>query len=236
MVVVVRASGLIKTFGEGRGARRVLDGASLSVSAGEVVAVVGRSGSGKSTLLHLIGGLDRPQAGSIDVDGVRVTGASERALSRLRRRRIGFVFQFFHLLPELSGEANVLLAGRVRGAHPDAASRGRDLVDRLGLRPVAGTLPGQLSGGEQQRFAIARALVNDPALVLADEPTGNLDTQSTADVLAVLDRLNRSGRTILLITHEPDVAAHAQRLIRLVDGRIVQDVRRRESRQEPVAV
>jgi ABC-type lipoprotein export system ATPase subunit len=131
VVDVVRASGLVKTFGEGRAARRVLDGASLNVSAGEVVAVVGRSGSGKSTLLHLIGGLDRPEAGSIDVDGVRVTGASERALSRLRRRRIGFVFQFFHLLPELTGEANVLLAGRVRDAQPDAASRGQELIDAL---------------------------------------------------------------------------------------------------------
>src|SRR3954468_19648997 len=172
--LVIAASGLVKSFGEGRAARRVLDGADLTVEAGEVVAILGRSGSGKSTLLHLIGGLDRPDAGTIPGAGEPVTGASESALSALRRRHVGFVFQFFHLLPELTGEANVLLAGRVRGARPDAAQRGRELVDRLGLRDVADSLPHQLSGGEQQRFAIARALVNDPAVVLADEPTGNL--------------------------------------------------------------
>src|SRR5215210_1223176 len=163
-MTVVAARGVVKTYGTGRGARRVLDGADLEVEAGEVVAILGRSGSGKSTLLHLIGEL--------------VDGASEQRLSALRRRRIGFVFQFFHLLPELSGEGNVLLAGRVRGAHPDAAERGRELIDRLGLRAVAESLPHQLSGGEQQRFAIARALVNDPAVLLADEPTGNLDVEA----------------------------------------------------------
>src|SRR3954471_11593669 len=150
-MTAIAADGVVKTYGEGRAARRILDGASLHVQAGEVVAILGRSGSGKSTLLHLIGGLDRPEAGTIEVAGERVTGVSERELSRLRRRRVSFVFQFFHLLPELSGEANVLLAGRVRGARPDAAARGRDLIDRLGLRGVAGSLPHQLSGGEQQR-------------------------------------------------------------------------------------
>ena len=137
MTAVVIASGVSKSFGEGRGARTVLDGAHLQVQPGEVVAILGRSGSGKSTLLHLIGGLDRPDAGTITVAGEQVTGVSERALSRLRSRRVGFVFQFFHLLPELSGEANVLLAGRVRGAAPDAATRGQQLIDRLGLREVA---------------------------------------------------------------------------------------------------
>jgi ABC-type lipoprotein export system ATPase subunit len=175
-MAVVRAEGLVKSFGQGRAARRVLDGASLRVEAGEVVAILGRSGSGKSTLLHLIGGLDRPEAGTIEVDGERVTGAGERALSRLRRRRVGFVFQFFHLLPELTGEGNVLLAGRVRGARPDAAERADALIDRLGLRPVAGSLPHQLSGGEQQRFAIARALVNDPAVLL---PTSRRATSTS---------------------------------------------------------
>src|SRR3954447_8624298 len=152
-MAVVAASGIVKSFGAGRAARRVLDGADLQVGAGEVVAVLGRSGSGKSTLLHLIGGLARPEAGEIEVAGERVTGAGERRLSELRRRRIGFVFQFFHLLPELTGDATGPLAGRVRGARPDAPARGRELVDRLGLRPVAGSLPHQLSGGEQQRFA-----------------------------------------------------------------------------------
>src|SRR3954470_10851414 len=160
MALAVRARGLVKSFGEGRAARRILDGADLEVAPGEVVAVLGRSGTGKSTLLHLLGGLDRAEAGSIEVAGEDVTRASEAALSSLRRRRVGFVFQFFHLLPELSGEGNVLLAGRVRGAHPGATARGRELIDRLGLRHVADSPPHQLSGGEQQRFAIARALVN----------------------------------------------------------------------------
>src|SRR3954453_17371046 len=148
---IVVAEGVVKSYGEGRAARRVLEGADLTVAAGEVGAILGRSGSGKSTLLHLIGGLDRPDAGTITVAGEPVTGASEKALSALRRRRIGFIFQFFHLLPELSGEGNVLLPGRVRGARADAGERGRALVDRLGLRDVADALPSRLSGGEQQR-------------------------------------------------------------------------------------
>ena len=221
MTVVVRAEGLVKTYGEGRAARRVLDGASLAVARGEVVAILGRSGSGKSTLLHLIGGLDRPDAGLIEVDGERVTGAGERALSRLRRRRIGFVFQFFHLLPELSGEANVLLAGRVRDARRDAAARGQELIDRLGLRPVAGSFPHQLSGGEQQRFAIARALVNDPAVLLADEPTGNLDVEAGAEVLQLLRLGASEGRAVIMVTHESAAAAIADRVLTLRDGRLV---------------
>ena len=216
----IAATGLVKAFGEGRAARRVLDGADLTVQAGEVVAVLGRSGSGKSTLLHLIGGLDRPDAGSIEVAGEAVTGASEARLSELRRRRIGFVFQFFHLLPELSGEANVLLAGRVRGAHPEAARRGRDLIDRLGLRDVADSLPSRLSGGEQQRFAIARALVNDPAVLLADEPTGNLDVEAGAEVLRLLRAGADEGRAVVMVTHE-DAATHiADRVLTLRDGRL----------------
>lgn len=220
-MTVVAARGVVKTYGTGRGARRVLDGADLEVGAGEVVAILGRSGSGKSTLLHLIGGLDRPEAGSIEVAGERVDGASEQRLSALRRRRIGFVFQFFHLLPELSGEGNVLLAGRVRGAHPDATARGGELIDRLGLRDVAASLPHQLSGGEQQRFAIARALVNDPAVLLADEPTGNLDTDSAAEVLRLLRAGAGDGRAVVMVTHEHAAAEIADRVMTLREGRLI---------------
>jgi ABC-type lipoprotein export system ATPase subunit len=220
-VAVVSASGLVKSYGEGRAARRVLDGARLEVQAGEMVAILGRSGSGKSTLLHLVGGLDRPDSGTIEVAGERVTGAGERELSALRRRRIGFVFQFFHLLPELTGEDNVLLAGRVRGAHPRAARRAQELIDRLGLREVAGALPHRLSGGEQQRFAIARALVNDPAVVLADEPTGNLDTEAGAEVLRLLRAGADDGRAVIMVTHEAVAAEAADRVLRLADGRLM---------------
>jgi ABC-type lipoprotein export system ATPase subunit len=219
-MAVVRARGLVKTFGEGRAARRVLDGADLDVDRGEVVAVLGRSASGKSTLLHLLGGLDRAEAGSIEVAGEDVTGASEAELSVLRRRHVGFVFQFFHLLPELSGEANVLLAGRVRGAHPLAAARGGRLIDRLGLRDVAGSLPHQLSGGEQQRFALARALVNDPVLLLADEPTGNLDAEAGAEVMRLLRAGADEGRAVVMVTHEASATAMADRVLRLAGGRL----------------
>jgi len=221
-MAIVAAEGVVKTYGEGRAARRILDGADLSVEAGEIVAILGRSGSGKSTLLHLISGLDRADAGTITVVGDAVTGATEKELSALRRRRVGFIFQFFHLLPELTGEANVLLAGRVRGARPDASERGRELVDRLGLREVADSLPNRLSGGEQQRFAIARALVNDPAVLLADEPTGNLDVQAGAEVLRLLRAGAQDGRAVVLVTHEAAAAAIADRVLTLRDGKLVE--------------
>jgi len=218
---IVEAAGVVKSYGEGRATRTVLDGADLTVEAGEIVAILGRSGSGKSTLLHLIGGLDRADAGTITVAGEPVTGASEKDLSALRRRRIGFIFQFFHLLPELSGEGNVLLAGRVRGARADAGERGRELVDRLGLRDVADSPPSRLSGGEQQRFAIARALVNDPVLLLADEPTGNLDVEAGAEVLRLLRAGAADGCAVVMVTHEAAAAAIADRVLTLRDGRLV---------------
>jgi ABC-type lipoprotein export system ATPase subunit len=220
-MAVVTARGPVRTFGAGRSARRVLDGADLEVEAGEIVAVLGRSGSGKSTLLHVIGGLDRPDGGTVEVGGEPVTGVGERQLSALRRRHVGFVFQFFHLLPELSGEANVLLAARVRGADAAALGRGRALVDRLGLRDVADSLPHELSGGEQQRFAIARALVNDPALLLADEPTGNLDPDLSLEVMNLLREVNAGGTTVLVATHDRElIRLVGRRTVTLEQGRI----------------
>ena len=218
---VVHARGVSKTFGQGRATRTVLDGADLDVERGELVAVVGRSGSGKSTLLHLLAGLERADAGVIELDGRRVDGAPERRLTALRARSIGFVFQFFHLLPELDGEANVLLPATLPGAPPGAAARGRALIDRLGLRDVAGLPPHQLSGGEQQRFAIARALVADPLLVLADEPIGNLDAASGAVVLDLLRSIADAGRAVLMVTHQAEATARADRILRLEDGRLL---------------
>ena len=221
LTALLRVRGLTKTVGQGRAARRVLDRVELNVHAGELVAVVGSSGAGKSTLLHLAGGLDRPDAGTIEIAGERLDGRSERALAGLRARYVGFVFQAFHLVPELSGEENVRLAARF-GAHgAQAAAHAAALIDALGLRPVARSVPSQLSGGEQQRFAIARALVNDPALVLADEPTGNLDAESGAVVLALLREATRDGRAVLVVTHDAAVTGSADRVVTLSEGRLL---------------
>ena len=217
---VVRARGLTKTFGEARAARRVLDGADFDVDAGELVAIVGRSGTGKSTLLHLVAGLDRADGGSIELAGERVDRAGDRRLTALRARSVGFVFQFFHLVPELTGEENVLLPTRVNGTRRAGVRRGQDLIDQLGLRDVSGSLPHELSGGEQQRFAIARALVNDPPVVLADEPIGNLDPTSGAIVLDLLRAMADEGRAVAMVTHQPEASAIADRVLKLEDGRL----------------
>jgi ABC-type lipoprotein export system ATPase subunit len=217
---LVSARGLVKTHGRGRAARRVLDGAQLEVSAGELVAVTGRSGSGKSTLLHLLGALDRADAGSISIAGERVDGRPERELTLLRRRRLGFVFQAYHLVPELTGEENVLLPARLPGAERGAVARGRRLIERLGLADAATRLPHELSGGEQQRLAVARALVHDPAVLLADEPTGNLDEAAGAAVLTLLRAAADQGRAVVLVTHEAGATARADRVLRLQDGRL----------------
>jgi ABC-type lipoprotein export system ATPase subunit len=218
-VAVASARGVVKVYGQGRAALRVLDGVDLDVGAGELVAVTGRSGSGKSTLLNIVGALDRPDAGRVEVCGVRLDGAPERALAPLRRDRIGFVFQSFHLLPELTGLENVLLPARLNGRGP-ALERGRRLVEQLGLGDAAQRLPAVLSGGEQQRLAIARALVNDPRLVLADEPTGNLDTESGVAVLRLLRAIADEGRAVLLVTHEREATRRADRVLRLERGRL----------------
>jgi ABC-type lipoprotein export system ATPase subunit len=218
-VPVLEARGISKTVGAGRAARRVLDDVSLEVAAGEVVAVLGRSGSGKSTLLHLLGGLDRPDGGRIRLGGHELTAQGPRALARTRLRHIGFVFQSFHLIEELSGEQNVLLPARLPGARRGGERRGRGLIAELGLAGIADRRPHELSGGEQQRFAIARALVNDPQLVLADEPTGNLDQDNGRAVLELLRRLPE--RAVVIVTHEPEAAAIADRVLHLRDGLLV---------------
>jgi ABC-type lipoprotein export system ATPase subunit len=218
VVAVLHADGLTKRVGAGRAARTVLRGVSLSVQADEVVAVLGRSGSGKSTLLHLLGGLESPEAGLITLAGERLTGKSARALARIRLRHVGFVFQQFQLIEELSGMENVLMPTRLPGAPPGGARRAAELIDELGLIDVADHLPRELSGGEQQRFAFARALVNGPKLVLADEPTGSLDAQSGSAVLELLRGL--TGRAVVIVTHEPEAAGIADRVLQLAGGRL----------------
>ncbi|GAA3237647.1 ABC transporter ATP-binding protein [Dactylosporangium siamense] len=215
-----------KIYGQGETEVQALRGVSLTVERGDYVAIMGSSGSGKSTLMNILGCLDIPTTGKYLLDGVDVSRLNDRQLALVRNRRIGFVFQAFNLIARTSALANVelpLAYAGVKGA--ERRRRANLALSMVGLADRAGHEPNQLSGGQQQRVAVARALVTAPALVLADEPTGNLDTQSTNDVLAVFDRLSASGRTIVLITHEPDVAERAKRLIRLVDGHIVQDER-----------
>jgi putative ABC transport system ATP-binding protein len=223
---VIEVEDLVKTYGEGEATVHALDGVSLIVERGEYVAIMGSSGSGKSTLMHIVGCLDVPTSGTYLLDGVDVSRLNDQQLALVRNRRIGFVFQAFNLIPRTSALANVELplayAGIKAGPRRQRALAALDMV---GLVNRADHDPNQLSGGQQQRVAVARALVTEPALLLADEPTGNLDSKSTADVLGVLDHINREGRTIVLITHEDEVAAHAQRVIRLMDGRVVSDTR-----------
>jgi ABC-type lipoprotein export system ATPase subunit len=216
----IRVRGLVKTVGTGAGARRILDGVELDVARGEVVAITGSSGSGKTSLLHVLAGLEPADAGTVEVAGIDVVRASERMLSDLRRREVGLVFQFFHLLPELSAEANVLLPTRLAGVDGAARERAGELVDRLGLRPVAGSRPHELSGGELQRFAIARALVSDPSVLLADEPTANLDAEAERVVLGLVREAAAGGRAVVLVTHTEAAREVADRVLELRTGRL----------------
>jgi putative ABC transport system ATP-binding protein len=203
---------------------RALAGVSLAIARGEFVAIMGSSGSGKSTLMHILGCLDAPTAGRYLLDGVDVRDIPEDDLADLRNRKIGFVFQSFNLVPRTSAVANVELplayAGLGRG---ERRARAVAALAAVGMEDRLHHLPSELSGGQQQRAAVARAIVTDPAIVLADEPTGNLDSHSTEEILAIFDRLNAEGRTVVLITHETDVAARARRVVRLADGRVLSD-------------
>jgi putative ABC transport system ATP-binding protein len=199
-----------------------LRGVDLDVRAGEYVAIMGPSGSGKSTLMHILGCLDRPSSGEYRLDGKDVSRLGGRELARVRNRKVGFVFQTFNLMPRLTVDENVALPLKYRGglSRKERRAIARRLLDRLGLTDRVGHRPDELSGGQCQRVAIARALIGEPAILMADEPTGNLDSKAGRDVLATFDELHGAGHTILLVTHDPNVAAHAERVIEVSDGRV----------------
>ena len=223
---VVQVRGLSREHGRAQSLVRAVDEVDLDVPAGETLAVMGPSGCGKSTLLHLLGGLERPTGGEVWLAGQRIDTLSERALARLRRRSVGFVFQAFHLMEELSAAENVELPALLAGCSPRAARRrAAELLERVGLTGRARHLPSKLSGGQRQRVAIARALVNQPLVVLADEPTGNLDTAATLDVLRIFEELRSAGQTLVIVTHDERVAATADRLVSMRDGMFVDDTR-----------
>ena len=223
---VLRASGVSKHYGRGEASVRAVDDVSLEVGAGESVAAVGPSGCGKSTLLYLLGGLERPTGGSVWLGGEQIDRMPEARLARLRRRAVGFVFQSFHLVDELTALENVELPALLAGESPSAAHhRAADLLEQVGLSDRARHLPSELSGGQRQRAAIARALANEPMIVFADEPTGNLDSAATNDVLRLFDQLHAGGQTLVVVTHDERIAATADRLISMRDGAFVDETR-----------
>jgi ABC-type lipoprotein export system ATPase subunit len=223
---VLRARGLCKVYGRDETLVRAVDGIDLDVAAGETLAVMGPSGCGKSTLLHLLGGLDRPSTGEIRLAGQRLDQMGERALARLRRSAVGFVFQAFHLMDELTAAENVELPMLLNGSSPRAARRrAEDLLAQVGLTDRAAFLPAALSGGQRQRVAVARALANEPLIVLADEPTGNLDSAATLEMLRLFESLHVAGQTLVIVTHDARIAATANRLISMRDGAFADETR-----------
>jgi ABC-type lipoprotein export system ATPase subunit len=223
---VLRARGLRKDYGQGQGLVRAVDRVDLDVERGETLAVMGPSGCGKSTLLHLLGGLDRPSDGEVWLDDRRIDRMGERALARVRRTDVGFVFQAFHLMDELTAVENVEFPVLLRGRSPRVARRQAGaLLERVGLADRASFLPSALSGGQRQRVAIARALSSDPLVLFADEPTGNLDSAATVAVLRLFERLHIAGQTLVIVTHDERIAATADRLISMRDGAFIDETR-----------
>ncbi len=222
---VIRVAGLGKSYRTAAGLFPALKGVDLSIQPGEFVAIMGPSGSGKSTFMNLLGCLDTPSSGDYFLTGRNVAHLRNDELAILRNRTIGFVFQGFNLLPRMNLQDNVALPLVYAGSDRETRrARARTLLDRVGLAAHADSLPSRISGGQQQRVAIARALVNQPSLILADEPTGNLDSHTSEEIMALFGELNREGITIVLVTHENDIAAHAGRQVRFLDGRIVSDM------------
>ena len=220
---LVSATDLTRRYGEGEAAVDALAGVSVDLPAGAFTAIMGPSGSGKSTLMHLLAGLDRPTSGTVTVDGTELSGLDDKDLTNLRRDKIGFMFQSFNLLPVLTAEENILLPLSIAGREPDREWLDR-LIETVDLRDRLTHRPSELSGGQQQRVAVARALVSRPAVVFADEPTGNLDSHASAEVLALLRRaVDEFGQTVIMVTHEAEAAAVADRLVVLADGLIVED-------------
>jgi len=220
---ILQVENLTKTYGKGDAQVTALDGISFTVEKGCFVAVVGASGSGKSTLMHLLGGVDRPTFGKVDIDGQDIFSMNESKLAIFRRRNMGIVYQFYNLIPTLTAEENIMLPYLLDGREPDKATL-KELLEITGLTNRAKHLPSQLSGGQQQRVSIARALINSPAVILADEPTGNLDSKSGKDILELLVMANkRYSQTLLMITHDEKIALQADRIITISDGRILRD-------------
>jgi len=224
---MIFTQGLTKTYGSGDAAVVALDHVNVNVQAGEFIAIMGPSGCGKSTLLHLLGGLDRPSEGRVVFDGAPIAEMSDDALTELRRRKMGFVFQFYNLIPVLNAVENAALPVTLDGAKPaEARAKAIEWLTRFGLGDRLTSRPDQLSGGQQQRVAVARALVAEPALILADEPTGNLDTHASDEIASLLRSVSKDyGRTVIMVTHDPRIAAYADRIIFLKDGKIIDDTR-----------
>ncbi len=221
--VIIRTENALKTYGRGPAATHALRGVSLAIPRGSFTCIVGPSGHGKSTLMHLLGGLDRPTSGSVEVDGIELTDLANSALASLRSQKIGFVFQFFNLLRHLTTVENVETAMMFTGlSEKQQAARARELLAQVGLSEKANAKPSELSGGQQQRVAIARALANDPEILMMDEPTGNLDSVAEAEILDLLLELQGQGKTLVMVTHNLEIARRAQHLIEVRDGRLCQ--------------